>query len=134
MSMGKNKTIKIYDFGDAIPNKGIAAFPGHRICLSPLTNKRLVGFFIPFSRWSLMPDHSGLQSSVTRIKQAIMSQSTTNLPFYCILSFLWSKIWMITTDIRNGMRGLTIPSQNSWCGVHASGNCVPGKNERKIKL
>ena len=133
--MGKKDKNKLYDFGDVMPNKGVAAFPGHRIYTSPTILNRLPGFFIPISRGSLMPDSFWTVKLGRQEQTGNMSHRTINQPFNCILRFLWLKIWMNMYLYWKQYRiGLATTFKNGWCGSHASGNCVPDKNESKTKL
>jgi len=75
-----------YDFELPITREG-RAFSTRSInsnTIKPMILSQVMGFFYSFLNWSLMPDLSGLLSSVTRINRFNV---TTKIPFNSILSF-----------------------------------------------
>ena len=89
----------------------------------------VMGFFISFLSSPLMRGFLVLLSSVARINR----QNVINrIPFNVSSVFKVKNLDKYLRSFEKVAR-LSYP-QNSWCGFHAPGNCVPDKKLKEIKL
>lgn len=124
--------INKYDFGVASFNR-VAPVAGLQIPIKPMISKKVMGFLYYFP--SLIFDAGSFLDCKAR-PPGTNRQPCHKQTFLLIASYVFKvKIWMKKYLYwKQYCKGLAKPSQNSWCGSHASGNCVPDKNEGETKL